>query len=62
MKDWLADDPPAIVPPVVKTPLLGLSHSKFGALVMAEKFPEKVPPLGPNAGYMRPRFSPGAAE
>lgn len=56
-------DPPLIVPPVVMAPLLGLSHSRFSVLVVADKFTVKVPPLGANTRYSaQPRFRPGAAE
>jgi len=46
----------AIVSPVVRAPLLGLSHSKFSVLVVADKFTVKVLPLGVYTGYSAAQF------
>jgi len=54
MKDWFAD-PPAIVPPVVMAPLLGLSHSTFSVRVVADRFTVNVPPLGAYTRYSATR-------
>src|SRR5882672_2549779 len=53
VKDWFAD-PPAIVPPVVMAPLLGLSHSTLSVRVVADRFTVKLPPFGAYTRYSAP--------
>src|SRR6266403_1965699 len=53
VKDWFAE-PPAMVPPVVMAPLLGLSHSTLRVRVVADKFTVMLPPFGAYTRYSAP--------